>query len=64
MALIETKYGPMEEALLSYREEITDNDNEYTVAQVWERDGEIVKRSAHITLKQMPPMGGAAGSIG
>ena len=52
MALIETKYGLMEEALLSYREEITDNDNEYTVAQVWERDGEIVKRSVHVTLKR------------
>ena len=64
MALIETKYGMMDEATLSYREEITDNDNEYTVAQVWEHNGEIVKRSAHITFKRMPPMGGAAGSIG
>ena len=55
MAEILTNRGMMDEDLLYYDEEITDNDQEYTVAKVWRYGGEIVKRSVHVTIK-----GGAA----
>ena len=51
MAEILTNRGMMDEDLLYYDEEITDNDQEYTVAKVWRYGGEIVKRSVHVTIK-------------
>jgi len=56
MAEIFTIYGMLDESLLQYSEEITDNDNEYTVAKVWRMNGEIVKRGVHVTLKRVPEM--------
>ena len=62
MAEILTNRGMMDEDLLYYDEEITDNDQEYTVAKVWRYGGEIVKRSVHVTIKEgaaLPIMQGA-----
>jgi len=59
MALITTTKGDMEEALLEKKEGFVDNDNEYTTWVEYWHEGELVHRSAHVTLKQMPVFAGA-----
>jgi hypothetical protein len=50
--LITTIYGEMDPALLEKREGVTDNDNEYTTWVEYWKDGELVHRSVHVTLKK------------
>lgn len=57
MALISTTKGLMDEALLEKREGSVDNDNEFTTWVEYWHEGELVHRSAHVTLKKMPPIG-------
>lgn len=57
MALISTTKGPMDDALLEKREGSVDNDNEFTTWVEYWHEGELVHRSAHVTLKKMPPIG-------
>jgi len=52
--LISTTKGEMDDSLLEKREGSVDNDNEYTTWVEYWLDGELVHRSAHVTLKQMP----------
>jgi hypothetical protein len=54
----------MDDSLLEKREGTVDNDNELTTWVEYWLDGELVHRSAHVTLKKMPPIGGEAASIG
>jgi hypothetical protein len=54
----------MDDSLLEKREGTVDNDNELTSWVEYWLDGELVHRSAHVTLKKMPPIGGEAASIG
>jgi hypothetical protein len=63
MALITTTKGDMDDSLLEKREGTVDNDNELTSWVEYWLDGELVHRSAHVTLKKMPPIGGEAASI-
>jgi hypothetical protein len=50
--LITTTKGDMEESLLEKREGTIDNDNELTTwVEYWDA-GELVHRSAHVTLKK------------
>lgn len=59
MALINTTKGEMEESLLEKKEGFVDNDNEYTTwVEYWLND-ELVHRSVHVQLKQMPVFAGA-----
>jgi len=59
MAFITTTKGDMDEALLEKKEGFVDNDNEYTTwVEYWHED-ELVHRSVHVTLKQMPVFAGA-----
>jgi hypothetical protein len=44
----------MDDSLLEKREGSVDNDNEYTTWIEYWLDGELVHRSAHVTLKQPP----------
>ena len=62
--MITTTKGEMDESLLEKREGTVDNDNEITTWVEYWLDGELVHRSAHVTLKKMPPIGGEAASIG
>ena len=65
MALVLTTKGEMDESLLEKREGSIDNENEYTTWVEYWLDGELVHRSAHVTLKKMPTFaGGEAASIG
>jgi len=50
--LITTTKGAMEESLLEKREGTIDNDNELTTWVEYRDAGELVHRSAHVTLKK------------
>lgn len=52
MAKIETCLGPIEESLLQYRKSTIDNANERTLVEEWWYQGVLVKRGAHVQLKQ------------
>ena len=54
MATVFTTKGDMDVSLLEKKEGFVDNDNEYTTWVEYWHEGELVHRSAHVTLKQMP----------
>jgi len=54
MALISTTKGDMDESLLEKKEGSVDNEIEYTTWVEYWLDGELVHRSAHVTLKTSP----------
>lgn len=65
MATIFTTKGDMDESLLEKKEGVVDNQNEYTTWVEYWHEGELVHRSVHVTLKQMPVFAGAeAASFG
>ena len=57
--MIFTTKGYMDESLLEKKEGFVDNDNEYTTWVEYWHEGELVHRSVHVTLKQMPVFAGA-----
>ena len=59
MAMITTTKGDMDESLLEKKEGSIDNDNEYTTWVEYWLEGELVHRSAHVTLKKMPTFASA-----
>jgi hypothetical protein len=50
--IIETTKGPMNEEDLEKAEGWIDNDNEFTTWVEYWHEGELVHRSAHVTLKR------------
>ena len=54
MTTITTTKGDMDESLLEKREGSIDNDIEYTTWVEYWLEGELVHRSAHVTLKTSP----------
>jgi len=50
--LVTTTKGDMDDSLLEKREGTVDNDNELTTWVEYWLDGELVHRSAHVTLKK------------
>ena len=63
MALITTTKGEMDESLLEKREGSVDNEIEYTTWVEYWLEGEIVHRSAHVTLKTSPVLFAEAASL-
>ncbi len=63
MATVFTTKGDMEESLLEKREGAIDNDNEFTTWVEYWYEGELVHRSAHVRLKQAPPLFAEAASL-
>lgn len=61
--LVTTTKGEMDDSLLEKREGTIDNDNELTTWVEYWLEGELVHRSAHVTLKKMPSVGGEAASF-
>jgi hypothetical protein len=49
----------MDTSLLEHRSGEVDNENEMTTWVEYWLDGELVHRSAHVTLKKMPVFAGA-----
>ena len=63
--IVNTTKGEMDDSLLEHRSGEIDNDNELTTWTEYWLDGELVHRSAHVTLKKMPVFGGGeTASIG
>lgn len=56
--MVNTIYGEMDESLLEKKEGTFEDDNELTTWVEYWKDAELVHRSAHVTLKKMPPIGG------
>jgi len=64
MALVTTTKGEMDDSLLVKQEGTVDNDNEFTTWTEYWLDGDLVHRSAHVTLKKPPVFaGGEAASF-
>jgi hypothetical protein len=61
--LVTTTKGDMDDSLLEKREGTVDNENELTTWVEYWLEGELVHRSAHVTLKKMPSVGGEAASF-
>jgi len=57
--IVTTTKGEMDTSLLEHRSGTVDNDNEFTTWTEYWLDGELVHRSAHVTLKKMPGYAGA-----
>ena len=62
--LITTTKGLMDESLLVKTTGGIDNDDERTTWVEYRLGGELVHRSANVTLKKMPAMFGEAANIG
>jgi hypothetical protein len=57
--------GQMDESELEKREGFIDNEDEYTTWVEYWKDGELVHRSAHVTLKKWPEgLGAVAAQFG
>jgi len=56
--IVTTTKGDMDTSLLEHRSGEVDNDNEATTWTEYWLDGELVHRSVHVTLKQMPSFAG------
>lgn len=54
----------MDESLLTKTEGVVDDENEHTEWADWRLDGKIVKRGAHVRLKQNVAAEGIAALIG
>jgi len=61
--LVTTTKGDMDDSLLQKQEGFVDDDNEYTTWVEYWLDGELVHRSAHVTLKKALPIGGEVGTF-
>jgi len=57
--LVTTTKGEMDDSLLEKREGTVDDENEYTTWVEYWLEGELVHRSAHVTLKKIPTFAGA-----
>ena len=63
--LVTTTKGDMDDSLLEKRDGTVDNDNELTTWVEYWLEGELVHRSAHVTLKKtLIFIGGETASIG
>jgi len=56
--MVNTTYGEMDESLLEKKEGTFEDDNELTTWVEYWKDGELVHRSAHVTLKKTPAFAG------
>ena len=62
--IVTTTKGDMDDSLLEHRAGEIDHENELTTWVEYWLDGELVHRSAHVTLKKIPTFaGGAAASF-
>jgi len=57
--IVNTTKGEMDDSLLEHRSGTVDDENELTTWVEYWLDGELVHRSAHVTLKKVPNFAGA-----
>ncbi len=61
--IVTTTKGDMDDSLLEKREGTFEDDNELTTWVEYWLEGELVHRSAHVTLKRSLPIGGEVGTF-
>ena len=61
--IVQTTKGELDDSLLEKREGTVDDDNEFTTWVEYWLDGELVHRSAHVTLKKPVNFGGETASF-
>jgi len=61
--IVTTTKGEMDDSLLEKREGTFEDDNELTTWVEYWLEGEMVHRSAHVTLKRSLPIGGEVGTF-
>lgn len=61
--IVTTTKGDMDASFLEKREGSVDDENEYTTWVEYWLEGELVHRSAHVTLKKALPIGGEVGTF-
>lgn len=61
--IVTTTKGNMDDSLLVKREGSVDNEDEHTTWTEYWLDGELVHRSAHVTLKKSPSLFAEAAQI-
>lgn len=61
--LVSTIYGDKDDSTLERRDFVVDNENEYTKATEYWLAGELVHRSAHVTIKNWPTAQAVAGAF-
>jgi len=61
--LVTTTHGEMDESLLEKRTGAVDNEDEYTTWTEYYLNGELVHRSAHVTLKKNVSIEGVAAQL-
>jgi hypothetical protein len=61
--IVTTTKGDMDDSLLVKREGSVDNEDEHTTWTEYWLDGELVHRSAHVTLKKSPSLFAEAAQI-
>ena len=57
--IVTTTKGDMDASLMERRSGTVDDENELTTWTEYWLDGELVHRSAHVTLKKIPTFAGA-----
>ncbi len=62
--IITTTHGDMDDSLLEKREDVIDDDNEYTTWVEYWLGEELVHRSAHVSLKHAPIAFSSQGGLG
>ena len=61
--IVTTTKGDMDDSLLEKQEGTFEDDNELTTWVEYWLEGELVHRSAHVTLKRSLPIGGEVGTF-
>lgn len=61
--IVTTTKGEMDDSLLVKQEGSVDNEDEFTTWTEYWLDGELVHRSAHVTLKKSPSLFAEAAQI-
>jgi hypothetical protein len=61
--IVTTTKGEMDDSLLEKREGTFEDDNELTTWVEYWLEGELIHRSAHVTLKRSLPIGGEVGTF-
>lgn len=62
--IVTTTKGEMDDSLLEKKEGSVDNENEFTTWTEYWLEGELVHRSAHVTLKKNVVAQGIAAMLG
>lgn len=64
MNLVHTIKGPIERALLSVEDLVTEENGTRVIATEWRHEGELVKRDVHVSILRGQPVFGDQKELG